>query len=68
MFKKIDQRYLDSLHQKEESIEEAMRKREAERVRANETFIQGIRKELEMLITEKQKMNSRNEEFLKGTQ
>lgn len=42
-----------------------MQQREMERQRANETFVEHVKKELDMLVNQKEKMDVRNQQFLK---
>lgn len=66
--KRVDERYLQSLHEREKELDEKTRKHRQEQGRANELLLEHVKKELQLLMDEKDRMDARNENFLKEFQ
>lgn len=64
---KLDISYLESLHSKQRSLEESLAHRRQEKERAHSIFLEHVRKEMEMLIGEQDKMDIRNEQLRRST-
>ena len=62
--RKVDQKYLDSLTRREEQLDEQIHEREAKQREVNKMFLEHVRKELDLLLGEKEKMAHRNELYL----
>ncbi len=62
--RKVDEKYLESLGKREEQLDEQIRDREQKQKEVNRMFLEHVRKELDLLMGEKEKMTHRNELYL----
>jgi|JI9StandDraft_2_1071091.scaffolds.fasta_scaffold1466611_1 hypothetical protein len=62
--RKVDEKYLESLGKREEQLDEQIRDREQKQKEVNRMFLEHVRKELDLLMGEKEKMTQRNELYL----
>ena len=58
--RKVDQKYLESLSKRENQLDEQIREREVKQKEVNGMFLEHVRKELDLLMGEKDKMAQRN--------
>ena len=63
-FKRIDQKKLEALNERERQLEQKIRQREDEQNKVNAVFLEHVRKELDLLMTQKENMDRRNEKYL----
>lgn len=59
----IDEAYISSLQDKRLKVDQRMEEREKEQQKSLNLFLDHIKKELEMLTTDKEKISDRNKEF-----
>lgn len=62
--RKVDEKYLESLGKREEQLDGQIREREEKQKEVNRMFLEHVRKELDLLMGEKEKMTQRNELYL----
>ncbi len=62
--RKVDEKYLESLGKREEQLDEQIRDREQKQKEVKRMFLEHVRKELDLLMGEKEKMTQRNELYL----
>lgn len=63
-FKRIDEKKLQALNERERQLEMKIRQREDEQNKVNAVFLEHVRKELDLLMTQKENMDRRNEKYL----
>lgn len=63
-FKRIDEKKLQALNERERQLEMKIRQREDEQNKVNAVFFEHVRKELDLLMTQKENMDRRNEKYL----
>jgi hypothetical protein len=59
-FKRVDEKKLEALNEREHQLEVKIRQREEEQTRVNAVFLEHVRKELDLLMTQKESMDRRN--------
>jgi hypothetical protein len=62
--RRVDQKYLESLAKREGQLEEQLKEREQKQEQVNRLFLEHVRKELELLLGEREKMSQRNDLYL----
>jgi hypothetical protein len=59
-FKRVDEKKLEALNERERQLEFKVRQREEEQAKVNAVFLEHVRKELDLLMTQKENMDRRN--------
>ena len=58
--RKVDQKYLAGLEERQRQLDLKIKQREEEQTRVSRVFVEHVRKEMDLLIGEKEKMTQRN--------